>query len=248
MHQAGPLFARCLVTAYFVALGVGFWLVEWRHFSALSLVAVLYASIFFADFLSGLGHLFIDYCPLSYKKGLNELLFYAGDRGSDSFNRKRREIFKLATFFDIEVYYFKLHHRHIQPNIQKPYSTFFCEIGVGAAAILVLALVVVNAAADDAVTHHAAFALLIVSLGTLHADVIHSWSHGSKTMPLGVKAVAVLRRLGLMYSAETHMKHHQHGETGFCFITGHANFLVDRICRWLLVRGLISKRHWHGER
>jgi hypothetical protein len=176
------------------------------------------------------------------------LFFYAGDRGDAAFDRKKQEIFKVATFFDIEVYHFKVHHRNIRPNIQKPYSAFFCEIGVTASSILLCALLLLTCIEASAASHFAAFSLLVISVGGLHADIIHSWSHGSKTMPWGARAVALLRKMRLMYSAETHIKHHQFGETGFCFITGHSNFLVDRICRWLLAHGLIYKRHWDGER
>jgi hypothetical protein len=248
MYQPSPCFTRIIVTSYFAALGAGFWLVEWRYFSALSFVVVLYAAIFFADFLSGLIHLFIDYYPLNYQRRLNELFFYAGDRSQDAFNKKRQAIFKGATFFDKEVYHFKVHHRNVTPLIQKPYSDFFYKTGGSAAIILLWPLALLTYFESSLIIHYAAFFLLIVSVGTLYTDIIHSWAHGSKTMPWGVKTVAVLRKMRLMYSAETHLKHHQHGVSGFCFITGHSDFLVDKICRWLLVRGLIYKRHWHGER
>ena len=133
------------------------------------------------------------------------------------------------------------------PLIQKRFSDFFFKTGGSAAIILLAALAILVQADAGSMGHHAAFFVLIVSIAALYSDIIHSWAHGSKTMPRGVKLVAFLRRMRLVYSAETHLKHHRDGTSGFCFITGHADFLVDWICRALLAAGVIHKRHWHGQ-
>jgi hypothetical protein len=198
--------------------------------------------------LSGLGHLFIDYFPLNYRKRLNELFFYDGSRDSDDFKRKRSDIFKAASFFDQQVYFFKTHHRSAGPLVAKSYFAIFCPMAGPALLLIAIAIAVLIDAPHQAASQYAAFTLLIVSLGVAHNDHVHSWVHGSKTMPLGVKAVRFLQKWRLIYSNQTHNRHHQQGESGFCFITGHANFVVDFICRLLLKLNVIHKHHWHGER
>ena len=82
MYQPSRWFTRFIVASYFILLGFAFCMVEWRHFTLLSFAVTLLAAVFFADFLSGLVHLTIDYFPLNYKKRLHELFFYDGDRAS----------------------------------------------------------------------------------------------------------------------------------------------------------------------
>lgn len=240
--------APALITAYFAALITGLYLVDWSQFSVLSWAITFYVALFAADFISGLVHLYIDYHPLNYAKGYDQLFFYKGDRGSEDFRRKKQEIGRASSILDMEVYHFKVHHRNAAPYLTKPYHHFFYETCVPATGFLIAAIVLSTALDRQPEAAYLSFALLVISVGVLHTNHVHAWVHGSKTMPWGVAVIKVVQRLRLMYSVETHNRHHKDGESGFCFIVGHSNFLVDYLCRVLLRLGVIQKGHWHGER
>jgi Lipid desaturase domain len=237
-----------LIAGYFAALSAGLYRIDWDQISWLSGGLTFYAALFIADFISGLVHLYIDYQPLNYAKGYNRLYFYPGDRGSEEFARHKRQIAEDSSLLDMEVYHFKIHHRNISPYLLNPYRFFFYETIAPATALLAAALVYSAAPDQGSQAAHLSFGLLIVSVAVLHTNHIHAWVHGSRTMPWGVACVRLIQRLRLMYSNQTHARHHRWGESGFCFIVGHANFLVDAICRLLLRQGVIHKRHWEGLR
>lgn len=245
-----PFYAKLtswLILSYFLALIAGFYLIQWQQFSVLSFLAVLYVSLFIADFIGGLAHLFIDYQPLNYAKHYDELYFYPGDRNTPDFADKKRQIVENSSRLDMSVYHFKVHHRNVSPYLNRRYASFFYETVVPSAMLLVTALVLATRSEQNALSVYLAFALLIISVGVLHTNHVHSWVHGSKTMPWGVAAIKVLQKMRLMYSMETHARHHSQGESGFCFLIGHANFIVDPLCRLLLQWHIIHKRHWHGQ-
>lgn len=239
-------FQRGLIVAYFLLTAFALYCVDWHYFSWLSFILALYAGLWAADFISGLIHLYIDYRPLNYARGIDRLYDYQGDRGSREFIEMKAEIMQHANWFDHVVYAFKIHHRNASSNRDKPYRDFFTEFVALASILLLCSLFVSWIFPASPWSAYLAFFDVIVSMAALHADHIHVCAHGSTSMPWGTKAVKWLQKYHLIYSYQTHALHHKDGKSGFCFVTGHANFAVDWICRRLLTFGLIHGDDWFG--
>lgn len=239
-------FQRSLIAVYFALVAFALYCVEWQYFSWISFALVLYAGLWGADFLSGLIHLYIDYRPLNFAKGMDRLYDYTGDRGSREFIELKAEIMRDASWFDHAVYSFKIHHRNASSNRDKPYRDFFTEFVALASILLFCSLFVSWVFPSSPWSAYLAFFDVIVSVAALHADHIHVCVHGSRSMPWGTKVVKWLQKYRLIYSYQTHALHHKDGKSGFCFVTGHANFAVNWICRQLLAHGVICSDDWHG--
>lgn len=239
-------FQRGLIIGYFALVAFALYQVEWHYFSWVSFLLVLYIGLWCADFIGGLIHLYIDYRPLNFSKGIGRLYDYAGDRGSREFIEMKADIMRNAAWFDHLVYAFKIHHRNASSNRDKPYRDFFTEFVAFAAILLLCSLLVSWVFPSSPWSAYLAFFDVIVSVAALHSDHIHVCTHGSTSMPWGTKIVKILQKYRLIYSNKTHAIHHRDGLTGFCFVTGHANFAVNWICRQLLAYGVIHTEDWHG--
>lgn len=246
MKISSQTLGRLLIVVYFAALAVGFYLIDWSQMSLLLSLITVYVGLFAADFFSGLVHMYIDYRPLNYEKRYDWLFFYEKDRNSDEFKQREKEILADSTWFDAVVYNFKMHHRTASACLRTPYLYYFYETVVPAAILLLIAVLLSTVLDYGLVTSYLSLEFLIISLAVLHTDHIHAWVHGSRTMTWGAALVRPIQKLGRMYTMKTHARHHKGGESGFCFITGHANPLVDYICRLLLKHGVIYKSHWLG--
>jgi hypothetical protein len=214
-----------------------------------------FIAIILADFISGLVHLYIDYQPLNYKKGYEELFFYTGARHLEEYALKKQAAMKNSSVFDLTVYHFKMHHSYPLPFTLRPYRYFFYDTCVPTTLLIIWAIIlstvlqgVTQLKPFSPLLTHLSFMWLIVALLLLHTNHIHACVHGSKTMTWGVAAVRFLQKYHLIYSTKTHKSHHATGETGFCFITGYTNFIVNKICQLLLRWHIIKAKHWHGER
>ena len=240
------LFQRCVVLAYFLLALAALYAVEWHYYTWLSFVLVLYAGLWGADFFSGLIHMYIDYRPLNSEKGFDRLYAYDGRRDSREFLDMKAAAMREAVWFDHMVYTFKIHHRDAASNRDKPYRDFFCEFAMPAAILLGCSLFVSLVFPSSPWSAYLAFFDIIVSVAALHSDQRHVCVHGSRSMPLGTRIASWLQKYRLIYSYKTHALHHRDGLTGFCFVTGHANFAVNWICRKLLDLGVIYSDDWHG--
>lgn len=237
---------RGVVLAYYLLVAWCLCVVEWRYFSWWSFFLVSYIAIWVADFVSGLIHLYIDYRPLNFAKGFGTLYDYKGNRGSDEFIQLKRSIMQHASWFDHTVYSFKIHHRDASSNKFKLYRDFFLEFVAPASMLLLCSLFVSFLFPSHAYSAHLAYFDVLVSVTALHADHIHVCVHGSATMLWGNRIAAFLQKYKLIYAYKTHALHHKDGLTGFCFVTGHANFAVNWICKHLLRRGIIRSDDWYG--
>lgn len=242
------LFQRGVIVVYYMIALMALYAVEWQHFSWMPFLIVLYVGLWMADFLSGLVHLYIDYRPLNYEAGFDRIYDYAGPRDTEEFLTMKAEVVRKAFWFDHLVYTFKIHHRHAHSNRDKPYRDFFWEFALPASLFLFGSLAVSLRHSGEPWAAYLAVIFVIISIGSLHADTIHVWVHGSRSMPLGSKVVRFLQKYRLIYSYRTHALHHRDGVSGFCFVIGHANFAVDWICRMLLKRGVIHSEDWFGVR
>lgn len=235
-----------IILAYFSMAALALYLIQWHFYNWFSFLLVVYLGTWGADFVGGLVHLFIDYRPLNFTKGFDRLYQYQGDRGSKEFIEMKAEVMKSATSFDHLVYSFKVHHRDPGSNRNLTYSDFFMPfvslalIGIGLSMFISLVF------SEYAWAAYFALFEVILSVGSLHSDHIHVCTHGSLAMPRGTKFVRFLQKCRLIYAYKTHALHHKDGRTGFCFVTGHANFAVNWICRQLLARGMIHSEDWFG--
>lgn len=237
---------RLIVAIYYLLLGTCLYFVDWQYASWLSILITAYIGLWVADFASGLVHLYIDYQPLNYAKGFGVLYDYKGDRGGEHFVSMKKELMKHASWFDHTVYSFKIHHRDASSNKHRHYREFFVEFVAPASILLFCSLFVSFVFPQHFLTTHLALFDVIVSVAALHADHIHVCMHGSSTMLRGKHIVRFLSRYRVIYSYKTHALHHKDGLTGFCFVTGHANFAVNWICKQLLYYGVISSDDWFG--
>src|SRR5690606_28482583 len=156
----------------------------------------------------------------------------------------KKGIMQHATWFDHTVYSFKIHHRDASSNKHKYYRDFFIEFVAPASILLLCSLVVSLVFPSHVLWAHLALFDVIVSVVALHAAHIHVCLHGSSKMLLGTRIVQFLSRHRLIYSYKTHALHHKDGLTGFCFVTGHANFAVNWICKKLLQHGIVHSDDW----
>lgn len=239
-------FKLLLIPLYFVLWVLAASLPDYQAASPFYWLFLLLLAWLNADFYSGLIHIYLDYRPLDTKKGFERLFHYQGDRSSEEFETMKQQILQQASWLEVVVYSFKIHHRNVRPYLWFPYSHFFFETFPAAAFLLLLSggmLWLTSGLIADSLF----FIVLMCSVIGLHTNHIHACVHGSKVMPNGVKLIRFLQKAGLMYSARRHHEHHKAGLTGFCLISGHTDFLVDRICGWLIKKGWISQAEWRGE-
>jgi len=237
---------RALIFVYFALALACLFSIEWSHFSFISFFIVLFLGVFAADFFSGLVHLYIDYRPLNYEKKFDLLYDYQGDRGSKEFIEMKSAIVSKANWFDHTVYSFKIHHRNAVSNLNFPYRDFFIQAAPICGILLFVSLFFSWVPPVHPWSSYLALFYVVLSVAAIHSDHIHVCAHGSTAMPLGAKVVRFLQKNKLIYSNKTHGLHHKDGLTGFCFVTGHANFAVNWICKKLLERGVINSDDWHG--
>ena len=92
------------------------------------------------------------------------------------------------------------------------------------------------------------FGVLVFTLLIANIEQIHHCVHCPSKFPISGRVVGFLQKAGLVYKTSTHTRHHRGDGVGFCFVTGHANFLVGLIRSFLLGRGIITEQRWHGGR
>lgn len=246
LGNLGILVQRAVIVCYFLLVAVCLYFVEWRDMQWWSLLLTVYIALWCADFVSGLIHLYIDYRPLNFAKGFGVLYNFKGDRGGQQFIELKKGIMKHANWFDHTVYSFKIHHRDASSNKHKYYREFFIDFAAPASLFLLCSPAISLLFPGNALAAHLALCVVVLSVAALHSDHIHVCLHGSSKMLLGTRIVQFLSRHRLIYSYKTHALHHKDGLTGFCFVTGHANFAVNWICKKLLQYGILRSDDWFG--
>ncbi|NDY93752.1 fatty acid desaturase CarF family protein [Ideonella livida] len=237
---------RATVLTYHLLVLWSLWQLPWGQMPALGVVGVVLAALWLADLLTGLVHLCLDYACLNFERGFGQLFHHQGPRRGPAFQRLRDQVMRGANWVDRKVYTFKIHHRHGQSNQDCGYAGALVEFLPASAAILagglgLHTLLQGHAAAGPVLLLHVALSFFVG-----HAQWVHYCMHGSRAMPRSTRVVRALSRWGLIYSPQTHAEHHRDGLIGFCFITGHANFVVNWLCARLLARGVIHLDDWHG--
>ena len=242
---------------FYTLLVCAFLLVDMSTATPLLVVVTLIGALFIADFVSGLWHLFIDYYPINYEIGYDELLFYQGDRSGKEFIELRDALYARGTELDKLAYHFKRHHK--KPRHERNINKLFMDTGHQAFGVLIYAIILVIIAKipffndvaffnwpykyPEVILFWLLFAVFIANI-----EFIHHCIHHPKDYPVGGKVIAALQKGRLIYDKKVHTRHHSGDGTGFCFVTGQANFIVNRICGYLLKKELIYQHHWHGGR
>ena len=263
--QAG-LIARCrdiydkavrdhTATIFYILTGLALLAVDWHKATITSAMLTIFMALLFADFVSGIWHLFVDYYPLNYKLGYNKLLFYEGDRGSQTYKALKTSIMSAGSGMDELAFYFKLHHK-ISVNVNSV-NLLFRGTSYGAFAALIYSVVLLIIAKISYFNDVPIFNIpynypeyivfwLFFSVFVANMEYIHYCIHSPKDFPIGGRFIGFMQKIGMIYKTETHLRHHQGEGIGFCFVTGHTNFIINRLVRYLLKKGVISQERWHG--
>lgn len=237
------VFSDYTFVIFYLLLAVCLYFVDWGKMSFWSIAATVILTTSFADFCTGLVHLYIDYRPLNYAVGMDKLYYFNGDRETEEFRQFKKSIVDKAPWFDEIIYNFKIHHR--RPSTKSSINANFMNWAVPAFALLfyTMLLMYLSVFADYP---ELILSLLVGAALTANIEYIHYTVHGARGRPVGRRVIGLLQKLHLVYGKETHGRHHAGEGSGFCFLTGHTNFIVDYICRELLRRGIINQDHWFG--
>lgn len=229
--------------------------IDWGGMSLPGVLVTLVVASIIADFASGLWHLFVDYYPLNYPLGYDQILFYKGKRDSEEFTQLRQSIIDRGSFMDRLAYQFKAHHKY--PKCSRSINRNFLDTAIGAFAALAYAVFLLFVYRLDnpsgilllTLLHaYPEYILGVLIFAALVANIehIHHCVHYPKEFPIAGRVIGFLQRCGLVYASQTHTRHHRGDGVGFCFITGHANFAIGYLRKFLLGRGIITEDRWHG--
>lgn len=185
-----------------------------------------------ADMLSGLVHMFMDYHPCPHGKGLDQLYFYKGSRGSDKYQALFREKMAEINPFQRLVYDFKNHH-------PRPHAlgrrTMMRQIGstilAGALPLSLLFNLVCWAAP---IPSWIAAGFLAMLIGGTFAQYFHGTLHREHN-PWIVRS---MRQLGLLMTPEAHKIHHDTLQRDFSTNCGWSNAVVNLIFEFGRKNGL----------
>lgn len=230
---------------FFYAIVVScFLLFDWSDVSVLTALLLLLATSFVADFFSGLWHITEDFYPLNYKKGFDKIFYYKGNRGSKEFLALRDKAFKNATIFEKFAYKAKIHHKKPTAIYSYNYNKAFLDHAPQAFVVVLIPFIFLLSGTSNLFLLFLVFSAIFFA----NTEVIHICVHGSPKLAWGwgTRIIRFLQKFKLVYSYDTHKRHHQAKGTGFCFITGHANILIDPLCKFLLHYRIVTMDEWRG--
>lgn len=243
------------VSIFYLLLGLALLNVDWQKTSILATLLVIFCASLLADLVSGLWHLYVDYYPLNYKLGYDKLLFYEDDRKSPAFMELSGMIVPKGTVMDRQAYFFKLHHKW--PRKDKTINNLFLDTAYAAYAALIYSCILLTLAGVEFFHDVAILNIpfnypeiiifwLFVAVFAANVEYIHQSVHFPEDYPIGGKVIGFLQKIGMIYKTEVHERHHRGDGGGFCFVTGHANFIVNKLISLLLKKGVITQERWHG--
>lgn len=235
MNPARVADLACLL--FYALLLVAIATIDYRALTVPWLLLILPLSIFIADFLSGVVHLFLDYYPINEKAGFDRLYVYPGDRGSEEFLALRRQVHAhpATRLIDHLAYTFKIHHDRPRAMNRKSYAEHVFETVAPAAVVLAGAFV-----APPAVALTLAIAAFLVA----NVQFIHACVHDTHRSRFWKAVVHRLQAWRVMYSTRAHGIHHRDGVSNFCLVTGWANVLLNPLFALLLRYHIVDRYHW----
>lgn len=199
------------------------------------LLLLLPVSLYVADALSGLAHLFLDYRYTTPGVGLKELYFYQGDKGSQDYLAKRAVAMSKISPLEKVVFDFKTHH--LSPGALARRSFLRLAAPMVAFIGFPVALLCALLFAFDLANPTALLLATLVSLLLSVAQYAHSCSHRKENGAV----VTFLQHTGIFISREKHDTHHQDLGVDFCILSGIANPLVNRIFNFFRRHGWVHE-------
>lgn len=229
--------ANVACAAFYAAFLLGLARTDLAALEPHTLLFIIPLSIFVADFLSGVVHIFFDYYPVNREAGFYEMFAFQGDRGAAEYQAllKRVHAHPSTSIVDRLSYSFKIHHIKPRAMNRKTYAVHMLET-VAPALVVVLAAFFCTPAV--------ALTLLLTGFLLANVQFVHACVHDTPRSVFWKRVVHGLQKLHIVYSLESHMTHHRHGVSNFCLITGWANFLLNPLFRLLVRYGAIDPANW----
>lgn len=223
---------RLLLGLFLASLAFNFW-GALREPHILALPAAL-LGWFVADMISGLVHMLMDYLPCPEGRGLDEIYFYPGKRGSPEYQALFRQKMRTLNAFERISYDFKNHHP--RPDALGRRSVWRLIGSTVIVAALPLSLLG-NAAVIvwNVPGWIMAFAVSLL-LGGGFAQYFHGTLHRHKNPWL----INMLRRTGLLMAPAAHQIHHDSLRRDFATNCGWSNPVINRLFASLHGRGYLN--------
>lgn len=154
--------------------------------------------------------LFISYFITDFINGLVHLYM----DNNDSYNY----------FFGPFISSFHLHHKTQRYKDKNIFLVFFDESGTK--FWLIAYLLFVLALSFISINHVVLSVMILVGILSSVAEVSHFLCHNSKS-----RFVKFLQNTGLLLSSKHHQKHHNDDNTGYAFLNGMSDKLIDKIAK-----------------
>lgn len=186
---------------------------------------------YFADLLSGLIHMYMDYRPCTPGKRLNDIFFYEGSRESEEYLAMLRDRMATVGPFERISYDFKNHHPRPDALGRRPLWRLIGSTVVAAA--LPLSLLGNAAVLYRPLPGWFMAGLCAFLLGGAFAQYFHGALHRTHN-PWFILA---LRRSGLLMTPAAHQLHHDTLQRDFATNCGWSNPVINALFRTLRARG-----------
>jgi hypothetical protein len=186
---------------------------------------------YFADLLSGLIHMYMDYRPCTPGKRLADIFFYEGSRESELYLSMRRDRMAMVGPFERISYDFKNHHPRPDALGRRPlWRLIGSTVVAGALPLSVLGNIAgfYGQAAGWAMAGLSAFLV-----GGSFAQYFHGTLHRAQN-PAFVK---LMRKSGLLMTPAAHQLHHDTLQRDFATNCGWSNPVINALFRALRKRG-----------
>ncbi len=203
-------------------------------------IILLPLSLYIADAIGGLIHLFFDYSPCKAGVGINKLYFYKGDRSLMKYKILKKNTMKNIGILDQMKFDFKLHH--LKPNVIARRSTIdllltgLLVMGVPFFSIIVFLMFLTT-------NFNVLFLLLTTSFFVTLTQFSHACAHNhSKNF-----FIIFLQKNNMFIHPKVHDHHHIVLDKDFSILNGWSNPLINffaKQCfkkRWISKSGLTPK-------
>ena len=153
---------------------------------------------------------FISYFITDFINGLVHLYM----DNNDSYN----------SFYGPFIASFHLHHNTQKYKDKNLFLVYFDESGTKFWLVLYLIMVLIVSFTD--INHVILSGMILVGVLSSFAEVSHYLCHNSQS-----KLVRFLQSIGLLLSMKHHEKHHNDDNTGYAFLNGMSDALIDKIAK-----------------
>jgi hypothetical protein len=229
MMKAAP---RTVTMLFGLSLALNLWFAgvpDWRWIPA------ALAGWYFADALSGVTHMYMDYRPCTPGVGLEQIFHYDGSRESGDYVALRDRVMPRISPFERLVYDFKNHHPRPDALGRRP---FFVQIGSTIIFVSLPASILLNLlCAATAVPGWLIAGTIVLIIGGTLAQYFHGTLHRAENPWI----VTAMRSTGLLMTPQAHALHHETLRRDFATNNGWSNPLVNLIFRAALQRGWLDE-------